>query len=751
MNPNFRTVQVQRTARLAEEHWWNEQPVRTDLENFLVGHLTAPQAAEAPLLVLGQPGSGKSLLTQIIAARLPPSEFLVLRVVLREVPAEADLHAQIEHALRAATGEKMSWAVLVRSAGDALPLVLLDGFDELLQATGVSQSDYLEKIADFQRREADQGRPLVVLVTSRTAVADRARAAPGMVAVRLEPFRDNQIAQWLTAWNTVNAAGFAARNVRPLSIESVLAHVELASQPLLLLMLALYDADGNSLQRDDATLRQAELYERLLIRFAEREVRKTSAGLSAAQFEQEVDRELLRLSVVAFAMFNRGRQWVTEAELDADLPALLAEPGNRQRPTSGLRAQLTAAEVVIGRFFFVHEAQATRDATTLRTYEFLHPTFGEYLIGRLVTRELNYLADISERSTTRSRLAPLDDSFVHALLSFAPLSSRDTIVAFLAELFLALSEARRELLRDLLLPLFHQSLLPRHDTSYAAYEPHRLSVPARHAAYSVNLVLLAVLTTGEITEQQLFADSVEPVRDWRRIALLWRSQLPEDGWENLIQTLDFRRGWDDDRRSLCVHIPEAIGRHLANSDPYWTYNFNSNHEYRRKGAQFSWVHDDVEGLRRQINFLCDTKDDGVAHALEPFLGGDLQTMVTSFHDFGPGRPTSAANALIELWLTASQGKSADQLAAAYDVCLWIAMHGFAPYDVDTRARFREIVLRQLAADCHRMPPNWLGDAIKKIAQACENKGWPLNERSDLFRMVNEILPDILIKDPLRQQ
>jgi hypothetical protein len=80
---------------------------------------------------------------------------------------------------------------------------------------------------------------------------------------------------------------------------------------------------------------------------------------------------------------------------------------------------------------------------------------------------------------------------------------------------------------DLLLSLFHHSLLPRHDTSYDSYEPDRISVPARHATYSANLALLAVLAAGEITEQQLFPGHTEPVDDWRRITLLWRSQLPE--------------------------------------------------------------------------------------------------------------------------------------------------------------------------------------------------------------------------------
>jgi hypothetical protein len=290
-------------------------------------------------------------------------------------------------------------------------------------------------------------------VTSRTAVADRARLVAGMVAVRLEPFRDNQIAQWLAVWNAANAPTPAARGLRPLPVESVLAHAKLACQPLLLLMLALYDADGNPLQRGDAVLGQAELYERLLTQFAEREVRKTGAALSATQFEQAADRELLRLSVVAFAMFNRGRQWVTEAEL--------------------------------------HGAQATRDTTRLKTYEFLHTTFGEYLIGRLVTRELNDLADTTARNTTRSRPAPPDDSFLHALLSFAPLTMRGTIVTFLAEQLQMLPQAGRDVIRDLFLSLFHHSLLPRDDTRYDGYEPDRISVPARHAASSASQVTSA--------------------------------------------------------------------------------------------------------------------------------------------------------------------------------------------------------------------------------------------------------------------
>ena len=316
INPEFRVAEVHIHDDLHLEQWWNEYPVRDDFQGFLLGHLTSPQATTGPLVLLGQPGSGKSVLTKVLAARLPAREFLTVRVALREVPSDIDLQSQIEYALRDATRENLTWPDLVSTAGDALPVVILDGFDELLQATGVSQSDYLEKIVRFQEREAIHSHPVAVIVTSRTAVADRARIPPGgAVAVRLEPFCDDKVTQWLNVWNETNAGFYAAQDLLPLSDEAVLKGAELARQPLLLLMLALYDADGNALQASRGNLGHAQLYERLLTRFAEREVRKTRASLDDDQMRQEIERELLRLSVAAFAMFNRSRQWTTESEL----------------------------------------------------------------------------------------------------------------------------------------------------------------------------------------------------------------------------------------------------------------------------------------------------------------------------------------------------------------------------------------------------------------------------------------------------
>jgi hypothetical protein len=246
VNPQFRVGQP-RIDEITRTDWWEAQPLRSDLQELLVGHLTSPVATEAPLVVLGHPGAGKSLLTQMLAARLPASDFLAVRVPLRDVHADADLQTQIELTIRADTGQDINWPSLAAGAGDALPVILLDGFDELLQATGQSQSNYLELITAFQQREADLGRPVAVLVTSRLTVADRARPVPGVVTLLLEPFDDSQVALWLEAWNQRNAAVLASRGLLPLTAETALCYRNVAQQPLLLLLLALYDADSNAL------------------------------------------------------------------------------------------------------------------------------------------------------------------------------------------------------------------------------------------------------------------------------------------------------------------------------------------------------------------------------------------------------------------------------------------------------------------------------------------------------------------------
>lgn len=617
LTPAFRLVAPSSAERrqrsLSDEELWASRPRQADVGDLLAAYFTSPQAATAPLLVLGHPGSGKSVLTRVLAARLPPEKFLTVRVVLRDVSAAGDVQDQIEQAIRAATGERVEWPDLARSAGDAMPVVLLDGFDELLQVTGVSHADYLVRVAAFQRRELDQDRPVAVVVTSRTSVAGRAVTPDDTAVVRLEPFDESQIATWLDVWNRVNAGHFARHAMAPLDSATVLAHADLARHPLLLLMLALYDGDGNQLSRPaaaGATLRQGELYERLLTTFVQREVGRIQPGLLGRVLEAAVTEELRHLSVVAFAMFNRGTQWAGERELEADLAAVLGA----QSPTAGadLRRPIGTAERVLARFFFIHRSQATTDAGRRETYEFLHATFGEFLVARLTWQVLRDVAARDAAATFSLDAAPVDDDLLHALLSFVSLTSRTPIVGFLTELADACPSEDRAWLKDLVVRLF-RAAAHRDGGRYKGYYPQTRSPTERHAAYTANLVVLGVVIAGRLSAGELFPDADDPITPWHDQALLWRAQLDLPlGWSAFVSAFGIERIYTDDGRDVVLTLDEHF--HPPLSDLNWTHlmSFRATaDEPIRLDGTFA------DRLRRKAHFLCGNSDDHLHHVLEP--------------------------------------------------------------------------------------------------------------------------------------
>lgn len=649
LDPDFRVREVAGPSGPATESWWEEVPVRRDITDYLSGALTSAESAGAPLLVLGQPGAGKSVLTRVLAARLPAAGFLPVRVPLRDVHAEDDLQSQIEQAVRTATGERASWPDLVRSAGDAVPVLLLDGFDELLQTTGTHHSDFLTRVARFQQREADQGRPLRALVTSRIAVADRARYPEGLVALRLEPFREDQVRHWLALWNEANADGFAARGLRPLDWEAVARHRTLAAQPLLLTMLAMYDASDNALRRDgDSPLDEAELYEELLTSFARREVDKAGPALAAVpddEAQARAERELQRLSLVAFALHNRRRQWVSAAELDEDLTALL---GRASAEASGFRTPLGAAEVTLGRFFFVQRAQSVRDGRVLATYEFLHATFGEYLVVRLALHVLTGL--LAHRPSLSLAERSVDDDLAYTLLSYAPLSSRQ-MLRFAGSMVRRIPAAERERLADLLITVLRQHGQRTHEP-HRAYRPVRypaspgLRTSARHGIYGANLVLVILLLKGSVTAGELFPSWDDHAGAWHRHVLLWRSAFDEAQWTDFALSLSLRRTWNERGRELRIALRDGPLDPPQPTDMNWLYRFP-----RGNGGP-GWSRTYWDELRHKADVSEGTNDGVVRHVMDPvytWLGPAVTTFLTT-----PDAPaTSLAHDVLHLLLGAT--------------------------------------------------------------------------------------------------
>jgi ATPase family associated with various cellular activities (AAA) len=567
INPHYRLVIPSRDARLADDQWWDGRAARDDFDVMLAAHVVSPDATRLPMLLLGHPGSGKSMLTKVLAARLPVSAYTVVRVSLRRVGTNTPVVNQIEEALALATNRRVdSWWRLAEQSEGTTRVVLLDGLDELLQATRNDRGGYLHDVMEFQRREAEQQRPVVVIVTSRTVVADRANVPPGSPVVKLDEFKKPDIEDWLTRWRSVNAAAIATGKVRELTADCVPGspaleqqHQEegsrggsvwdLARQPLLLLMLALYAADPE-LPPLRADMDTGDLYQHLLESFARREAAKDiDRGLHGDELEVRVQDHLERLAVAALAMFNRGRQDIGEEELGADLVALDPDPrsaGERSRPVE-------AGQRVVGEFLFIHASEAraltglgglednpqmsSRREPLRRTYEFLHATFGEYLVA---SRVMSELAEVATKAFAgrRGPVGP-DDDLLYALLSHQPLAARRSTLTFAQEIFGGLSDKDRANVLDVLEVLLGAYRYRHGSHRYAAYRPTPLDRVRELACYCANLVALRVMLGGSISLHGLLPirDDDTPLEQWRSTVRLWEAGLSADGLESMLATV----------------------------------------------------------------------------------------------------------------------------------------------------------------------------------------------------------------------
>lgn len=575
VNPQCRVAEIRQGDRPAVSEWWNEREVISDVEAFLAGYLTSLRATNNPLVVLGEPGSGKSKLTEVLAARLPDQDFLPILVQLRDVAAQSMIQQQIEQAIYRGPGDQLNWHDLLDGAGQALPVVLLDGFDELVQAAAINRYDYLEMVQDFQRRQFHLGHPVAVIVTSRIVVADHVRFPPGTLALQLQPFDEIRVRQWLDVWADHNTAVLARRGLQPLSAENALAHGELAQQPLLLMMLAIFDTTGNTLQRADTRIGRAELYERLLRDFALREIAKSAHNRSLPTDKQLelADNEIRRLATIALAMFVRGRQVITEIELNRDMTVF--SDGSAQSPDESNTPSL--AQRAVSGFFFIHKSEARSDAGQVRSYEFLHATFAEFLVARTIISELHSIAVLREAlQRAPSALSNrVDDGLLFAILSFSCLAGRSAIIDFLGELFKSIPEESRSQFKDVLSGVLAGSLYTHANRSFQEYEPVRHTFTRRLAVYSANLTLILVSLLEALETSTLFGES-EAAEVWSQYAHLWRGGLTGPEWRGLLKVIRARVFVKDGR--IDIRLTTEDGSPVAPADSFIIADDPPDHE-----------------------------------------------------------------------------------------------------------------------------------------------------------------------------
>ncbi|MFF5372301.1 NACHT domain-containing protein [Streptomyces sp. NPDC013187] len=733
INPAGRITDQLSSDDLGDDSWWDGQPLHSTLEPSLAGLLT--EAYDAPIVVLGQPGAGKSLLTKVLAARLSQAGILAIRVELRHVDANAPIERQIRNGIEQATnGEQTSWPELVRAYHQAKRrVVLLDGFDELLQATGVNRSDYLELVQNFQQNEAAFGRHTAILITSRTVVASRTRFPEGTVVLRLDPFTDDQISQSITTWNDINRPFYSKTRLKPIPMEVILRHRTLAEQPLLLLMLELYDADDNSLQKEKSDFDISDLYEKMLIRFSRREVMsRGGASKDSHALQRAIEQKLQQLSITAAAMFNRAQQWVNAVELEEDLSQLYPTQTEEVRDT--LHEPLTKTDLTVGGFFFIHKSSA-EGLTRRRTYEFMHATFGEYLMARGVWRSLEYLLATAQSQSRVFSITEsprrLNDDFLYALLSFEPLSAREPVVDFLRRCVERFSLEDRSELRKFLISLFRVSLFAQPRNDFAGYEPvRRRSTTARLAIYNANLLLLAtLLEKSPVQSDDLFVGS-EGDEPWVQHTRLWQSQFTtHDAWMGFVRILKVNRLWKDDRRVLEISAPDrrieapvTIG-----GDDGWPFTLPVTPEEPVVVKMYDGL-----DLLYEADFLSDPQAQLLLDIAEPMTGIDPEILSLTVVETD-GRLLSPARALLELLAAISKNGKHEIREKVYRRCL----PSIRFYESIDRPAYLTLILSLLSSDVEHISPEFTIAFCIEISSKCSHG----HHKDEIAKLLRNIEPE----------
>lgn len=416
----YKLLRYSGKEHLEKQETWNCFAPMQNMMSFWAKYYLDPGSVKNLLLILGEPGGGKSLLTKILCARTIGFNNICVRIPLREYDMEDEIETivckQIEQ-----DGDASEPIPTFKWFAEEFPYnpitLLFDGYDEVMQATGGVYRNLLTRLQQFQDRCREQSRPVRIVVTSRDTLIDKADIPQKTIVMKLLEFDEFQKKQWIKIWNEHNHIALAEDGIKDFSLPKGNKDIEeLSGQPLLLLMLAIYDANfetkENALKPVEGqieSLDRTKLYDELLRRFIRRELRKGPRGQEhpyegATTEEQDamVDEEMKKLGISALGMFVREKLSLKVGELEEDLKYMRAKVTDYD--SRNIR-MLKSAETVFGSFFFIHDSRTENEADEKEAaFEFLHKTFYEFLVADLILQYLIDAADdLSERKCSPKR------------------------------------------------------------------------------------------------------------------------------------------------------------------------------------------------------------------------------------------------------------------------------------------------------------------------------------------------------------
>jgi adenylate kinase family enzyme len=521
----YRALRYRSGMRLDDEKTWSGIPPKEDLGLFLERCVESPVSIEKPILILGAPGSGKSMLTHMIGSVLG-GRFDTIRIELNKVNPDSRIHTQIKDFVSDETGgRQITWPDL-RDEFKAPPVVILDGFDELLQATGKVFAAYIEDCEEFQAENLTYDRPVRTIITSRMTLINRAHIPEDTIVIRLEEFDSRRRMAWAEVWNRHNQTYFSdsGKNTKPFNVKALHQEVRhLSKQPLLLLMLAIYDAVQNRLA-SQGQLNRTALYHSLIRDFVEREEKRTKGfgNLTSGEQQERIEKQMRRLGLAGLSMFNHRRREVRPSDVRDVLAVFqltypMGEEGQR----------LGQAEKLFGSFFFVLKSERVHSEDIV--YEFLHPTFGEFLAAYTIAQELVESCEyVPQKPAARNDYVRKPDAFPTTWFEcfiHAPLFNEPVVLAMFREWLPQVAGDKSQLIIQQLRSIVSgQAAMLLEGARFP--DPFKVLPALGHAAiYSVNLVTMAAVLGNEAlifdeTEFQSYSDETRP---WDRLTFLWRS------------------------------------------------------------------------------------------------------------------------------------------------------------------------------------------------------------------------------------
>ena len=552
---------------------WEDLPLKENIGDFFVNYLSLPQSVEYPLIVLGLPGSGKSILTKILSSQLMNSAYTVVRIPLRDIDASNDIHVIISEQIAKFIQRplKDGYAGFAENFANNPLFIIFDGYDELLQVKGDIFNGYISKIHEFQKAQSGLGRPVRVMITSRKQLIDKVKIPKNSVIVNLEAFDQQRRNAWIKIWNKYNNDYFVRNHIKPFSLKDekdLSKNVkELAEQPLLLLMLALFDSYGNALESIGDNMSRTHLYDELLRRICRREANKLythTQGDIDSFVEKYVEGEMSRLGVVAIGMFNRKQLHIHTKDLLSDLHTYEIKNEWGEKPQE--------ADTLIRSFFFVHKSAADNENETKKdyAYEFLHNTFGEFLTADFI---LNYLVreagelfyaykNRMQGNIVQKKLYDPNgigkEWFIN--LMFAPLYSRPLVIEMIREhlpcvlnRFAFDNEAFQSSLVELVeaqLKMFlEEKDLPQILSNLDGFKDVKLPLIGHISTYTLNITILASLLLDKgftFDERNYRNDSSQDseTSPWDKLINLWKTWFSSDNLTGLARIIRSSRNYE---------------------------------------------------------------------------------------------------------------------------------------------------------------------------------------------------------------